>query len=109
MHEIGHGTRNEFAETQARLIYGDPPEAGTKTEKVTFCRERRAPGSLVELRAQESKRNTGASPQPPSAELAPLNPKCAAEYVRAIPVCRQATLPSKVFSLSPLTQYILDP
>ena len=74
MHELGHGTRDEFAETQARLIYGDPPEAGTKTEKVTFCRERRAPGSLVELRAQESKRNTGASPQPPSGELAPLNP-----------------------------------
>ena len=107
MHEIGHGTRNEFAETQARLIYGDPPEAGTKTEKVTFCRERRAPGSLVGLRAQESKRNTGASPQPPSGELAPLNPRRAVEYVRAIAVYDQRPLPSEVFSLSPLTQYIL--
>ena len=37
MHEVGHGTRDEFAETQARLIYGDPPEAGTKTEEVTSC------------------------------------------------------------------------
>ena len=37
MDEIGHGTRDEFAETQARLIYGDPPEAGTKTEEVTSC------------------------------------------------------------------------
>ena len=37
MHELGHGTRDEFAETQARLIYGDPPEAGTKTEEVTSC------------------------------------------------------------------------
>ena len=107
MHKIGHGTRNEFAETQARLIYGDPPEAGTKTEKVTFCRERRAPGSLVGLRAQESKRNTGASPQPPSGELAPLNPRRAVEYVRAIAVYDQRPLPSEVFSLSPLTQYIL--
>ena len=35
MHEIGHGTRDEFAETQARLIYGDPSEAGRKTEEVT--------------------------------------------------------------------------
>ena len=107
MHKIGHGTRNEFAETQARLIYGDPPEAGTKTEKVTFCRERRAPGSLVGLRAQESKRNTVASPQPPSGELAPLNPRRAVEYVRAIAVYDQRPLPSEVFSLSPLTQYIL--
>ena len=107
MHEIGHGTRNEFAETQARLIYGDPPEAGTKTEKVTFCRERRAPGSLVGLRAQESKRNTGASPQPPSGELAPLNPRRAVEYVRAIRVYALRTLQKRIFHISPLTQYIL--
>lgn len=37
MHKIGHGTRDEFAETQARLIYGDLPEGGTKTEEVTSC------------------------------------------------------------------------
>ena len=48
-------------------------EAGTKTEEVTSCRERRAPGSLVGLRAQESKRTTRASPQPPSGELVPLS------------------------------------
>ena len=37
MHEIAHVTLDEFAETPARLIYGDPPEAGTKTEEVASC------------------------------------------------------------------------
>ena len=53
--------------------------------------------------------NTGALPQPPSGERAPLNPERAAEYVRATVVYAQGSLPCKVFSLSPLTQYILDP
>ena len=45
----------------------------------------------------------------PSGELAPLNPERAAEYVRATAVYAQGSLPCKVFSLSPLTQYILAP
>ena len=61
------------------------------------------------MRAQESKRNTGASPQPPSGEPAPLNPRRAAEYVRAIRVYALRTLQKRIFHISPLTQYILDP
>ena len=53
--------------------------------------------------------NTGALPQPPSGELAPLNPRRAAEYVRAIRVYALRTLQKRIFHISPLTQYILDP
>ena len=29
MHELGHGTREQFADAQAKLIYGSLPEPAT--------------------------------------------------------------------------------
>jgi hypothetical protein len=33
MHELGFGTRDQFAEAQARLIYGNLPETATNNEE----------------------------------------------------------------------------
>ena len=53
--------------------------------------------------------NTGALPQPPSGEPRSPEPLCAARYVRAISVFTKNYFHTKVFSFSPLTQYILVP
>ena len=53
--------------------------------------------------------NTGALPQPPSGEPRSPEPLCAARYVRAISVFTKNYFHRKVFSFSPLTQYILVP
>ena len=53
--------------------------------------------------------NTGALPQPPSGEQCSPEPQRAAEYVRAIGAFAKSNFHAKVFSLTPLTQYILDP
>jgi hypothetical protein len=53
--------------------------------------------------------NTGALPQPPSGEQCSPEPQRAAEYVRAIGAFAKINFHAKVFSLTPLTQYILVP
>jgi hypothetical protein len=53
--------------------------------------------------------NTGALPQPPSGEQCSPEPQRAAEYVRAIDAFAKINFHAKVFSLTPLTQYILVP
>ena len=108
MHELGLGTRNQFADAQANLIYGNLPESEKTNEDTAVCRERRAPDSLVWLRAPTSVATLGLGPSPRQGAN-PLDPRRAAEYVRAISVYARRPLPSKVFSLTPLTQYILDP
>ena len=37
MHELGHGTREQFAEAQAELIYGNLPQPETKSEGTAAC------------------------------------------------------------------------
>ena len=72
MHELGLGTRNQFADAQAALIYGDLPEATVSAAtEISNGYERRAPGSLVGLRAPEEIDNTGALPQPPPGGSSP--------------------------------------
>jgi hypothetical protein len=53
--------------------------------------------------------NTGALPQPPSGEQCSPEPQRADEYVRAIDAFAKINFHAKVFSLTPLTQYILVP
>ena len=53
--------------------------------------------------------DTGALPQPPSGEQCSPEPQRAAEYVRAIGAFAKINFHAKVFSLTPLTQYILVP
>ena len=53
--------------------------------------------------------NTGALPQPPSGEQCFPEPQRTAEYVRAIGAFAKINFHAKVFSLTPLTQYILVP
>ena len=37
MHELGYGTRNQFAEAQAKLVYGDLPMSTADSEEITDC------------------------------------------------------------------------
>jgi transposase len=37
MHELGYGTRNQFAEAQAKLIYGDLPMYTADSEEIADC------------------------------------------------------------------------
>ena len=37
MHELGYGTRNEFADAQAKLIYGNLPESKKNNEGAAVC------------------------------------------------------------------------
>ena len=37
MHELGYGTRNQFAEAQAKLVYGDLPMYTADSEEITDC------------------------------------------------------------------------
>jgi transposase len=37
MHELGYGTRNQFAEAQAKLIYGDLPMSTADSEEIADC------------------------------------------------------------------------
>lgn len=37
MHELGYGTRNQFAEAQAKLVYGDLPISTADSEEIVDC------------------------------------------------------------------------
>jgi transposase len=37
MHELGYGTRNQFAEAQAKLVYGDLPMSTADSEEIVDC------------------------------------------------------------------------
>ena len=37
MHELGYGTRNQFAEVQATLVYGDLPMSTADSEEIVDC------------------------------------------------------------------------
>lgn len=37
MHELGYGTRNQFAEAQATLVYGDLPMSTADSEEIVDC------------------------------------------------------------------------
>jgi len=37
MHELGYGTRNQFAEAQAKLVYGDLPMYTADSEEIADC------------------------------------------------------------------------
>ena len=37
MHELGLGTRNQFADAQANLIYGNLPESEKTNEDTAVC------------------------------------------------------------------------
>lgn len=37
MHELGYGTRNQFAEAQAKLVYGDLPISTADSEEIADC------------------------------------------------------------------------
>lgn len=37
MHELGYGTRNQFAEAQAKLVYGDLPMYTADSEEIVDC------------------------------------------------------------------------
>lgn len=37
MHELGYGTRNQFAEAQAKLVYGDLPMSTADSEEIADC------------------------------------------------------------------------
>lgn len=37
MHELGYGTRNQFAEAQAKLVYGDLPMSIADSEEIVDC------------------------------------------------------------------------
>lgn len=37
MHELGYGTRNQFAEAQAKLVYGDLPMSTADSEAIVDC------------------------------------------------------------------------
>ena len=37
MHELGYGTRNQFAEVQATLVYGDLPMSTADSEEIADC------------------------------------------------------------------------
>ena len=101
----------------ARRVRGDPGQADLRRSARSRNEDRGSDVLLRAARARFARRvaraninsNTGALPQPPSGELAPLNPRRAAEYVRAISVFHSKTSSKQSFSLSPLTQYILDP
>ena len=101
----------------AKRVRGDPGQADLRRSARSRNEDRGSDVLLRAARARVARRVARAriqtqywgAPQPPSGELAPLSPRRAAEYVRAISVFTQRPLPSKVFSLSPLTQYILDP
>ena len=37
MHELGYGTRNQFAEAQAKIVYGDLPISTADSEEIVDC------------------------------------------------------------------------
>lgn len=37
MHELGYGTRNQFAEAQAKIVYGDLPMSTADSEEIADC------------------------------------------------------------------------
>jgi hypothetical protein len=37
MHELGFGTRDQFAEAQAKLIYGNLPMPTANSEEIVVC------------------------------------------------------------------------
>ncbi len=96
----------------AKRVRGDPGQADLRRSVRSRSEDRGSDVPLRAARARFARRVARARiqtqywgvAQPPSGELAPLNPRRAVEYVRAIAVYDQRPLPSEVFSLSPLTQ-----